>query len=96
MPLVVFVGLVLLAGWIFFVRATARSLGVLGLICRSRSRATVIWMLFYYNSSARESTTLLSWIVLVLFALILAMGMSWAHLRRSWSGQVDRRRQGRR
>ena len=31
-PLVVFVGLVLLIAWIVFVRATARSLGVLGII----------------------------------------------------------------
>ena len=38
MPLVVFVGLVLLAGWIYYLRVTARALGVLGICCRSRFR----------------------------------------------------------
>jgi hypothetical protein len=89
MPLVVFVGLVLLTAWIFFGRATARSLGVLGITLSIALAATVLWILLSYGLVSKDSTTLLSWIVLVLLALILAMGMSWSHLRRSWSGQVD-------
>jgi hypothetical protein len=89
MPLVVFVGLVLLVAWIFFGRATARSLGVLGITLSFALAATVVWILFRYGLVSTQSTTLISWIVLVLLAAILAMGMSWSHLRRSWSGQVD-------
>jgi hypothetical protein len=89
MPLVVFAGLVLLIAWIFFVRATARSLGVLGITLSVALAATAVWILFYYGLVSTQSTTLISWIVLVLMAAILAMGMSWSHLRRSWSGQVD-------
>jgi hypothetical protein len=89
MPLVVFVGLVLLTAWIFFGRATARSLGVLGIALSLALAATVIWILFYYGLVSSGSTTLISWIVLALLAAILAVGMSWSHLRRSWSGQVD-------
>jgi hypothetical protein len=89
MPLIVFVGLVLLTAWIFFGRATARSLGALGITVSFALAATVLWILFYYGLVSTASTTLLSWIVLVLLAFILAMGMSWSHLRRSWSGQVD-------
>jgi hypothetical protein len=89
MPLVVFTGLVLLTAWIFFGRATARSLGVLGIILSLALAGTVIWILFYYDLVTTANTTLLSWIVLALLAVILAMGMSWSHLRRSWSGQVD-------
>jgi hypothetical protein len=48
----------------------------------------VLWTLFYYNLVSSESTTLISWIVLVLFSAILAAGMSWAHLRNRWSGQA--------
>jgi hypothetical protein len=89
MPLVVFVGLLILTAWIFFVRATARSLGVLGIVLCLALAATVIWILFYYGLVSTASTTLISWIVLALLAAILAVGMSWSHLRRSWSGQVD-------
>jgi hypothetical protein len=48
----------------------------------------VLWALFQYNLVQRESTTLISWIVLILFSAILAAGMSWAHLRARWSGQA--------
>jgi hypothetical protein len=89
MPLVVFAGLVMLAAWIFFVRATARSLGVLGIILALALAGTAIWILFYFSLVSTADTILLQWIVLVLFAVILAMGMSWSHLRRGWSGQVD-------
>lgn len=87
-PLVALTGLVLLMGWIFFLRTTARSLGVLGLGLCVALAATVLWTLFYYNLVSSESTTLISWIVLVLFSAILAAGMSWAHLRNRWSGQA--------
>ena len=87
-PLVAFSGLVLLAGWFFFLRTTARSLGVLGLVLCLALSGVVLWGLFQYNFVSSESTTLISWIVLVLFSAILAAGMSWAHLRARWSGQA--------
>lgn len=87
-PLVLFVGIVLLMGWIFFVRTAAYSLGVLGLILCLALAGSVLWILFYFDLVSGENTTLLSWIVLVLFSAILAAGMSWAHLRARWSGQA--------
>ena len=87
-PLVAFSGIVLLMGWIFFLRTTAHSLGALGLVLCLGLGATALWSLFYYDLVTRESTELLSWIVLVLFSAVLAAGMSWAHLRARWSGQA--------
>jgi hypothetical protein len=88
-PLVALTGIVLLAGWIFFLRTTARSLGVGGIVLCVGLSVTVLWALFKYNVVSSESTTLISWIVLVLFSAILAAGMSWAHLRQRWSGQAS-------
>ena len=88
-PLVVFVGLVLLIAWIVFIRATARSLGVLGIILATALAGSVLWILFYYDLVDTASGDLLGWIVLALFAAILAAGMSWSHLRRGWAGQAD-------
>jgi hypothetical protein len=31
----------------------------------------------------------MTWVLMTLFAAILTAGMSWSHLRRRWSGQVD-------
>ena len=87
-PLVAFCGIVMLAGWLFFLNTTARSLGVVGIVLCVGLSVTVLWALFNYNIVTSRSTTLISWIVLVLFAAILAAGMSWAHLRARWSGQA--------
>jgi hypothetical protein len=87
-PLVLFVALVLLMGWIFFIRTAAKSLGALGMILCLALAGTVLWTLFYFDLVSRDSTSLLSWIVLAMFSAILAAGMSWAHLRNRWSGQA--------
>ena len=88
-PLVAFSGIILLAGWFFFLRTTARSLGMGGIVLCVGLAVTVLWALFKYNVVSSGSTTLISWIVLVLFSAILAAGMSWAHLRTRWSGQAS-------
>jgi hypothetical protein len=87
-PRVLFASIVLLMGWIFFLRTAAHSLGALGLILCLALAGTVLWTLFYFDLVSGESTTLLSWVVLALFSAILAAGMSWAHLRNRWSGQA--------
>ena len=89
MPIVVFVGLVLAAGWFFFVRTATRSLGTFGIILSVGLCATVLWILFRYGVVATSSTTLITWLSLVLLAGILTAGMSWSHLRKSWAGQAD-------
>jgi hypothetical protein len=88
-PLVAFSGLVMLAGWGFFLRTTARSLGTIGVFLCVALAGVVLWTLFYYDWVSIENGTLLSWLVLVLFSAILAVGMSWAHLRARWSGQAS-------
>jgi uncharacterized protein DUF6524 len=87
-PLVAFSGIVMLAGWIFFLRTTAQTLGTGGIVLFVGLSVVVFWALFKYNIVSSGSTTLIAWIVLVLFAAMLATGMSWAHLRKRWSGQA--------
>lgn len=88
-PLVIFIGLVLLVAWVVFVRATARSLGALGIVVSVAVAATVLWILVYYHIVDVANGTLVSWIVLALLSAILATGMAWSLLRKEWSGQSD-------
>jgi hypothetical protein len=88
-PLVVFVGLVLLVGWIVFLRATARSLGPVGLVLAVALAASILWIIIDYRLINPDNRATLSWVVLTLIAAILAAGMSWSHLRRRWAGQAD-------
>ena len=87
-------GLVLLVGWIFFVRTT-RARSAYSVSCSaSRSAATVLWALFHYDFVSSQSTTLLSWIVLVLFARFSRPGCRGRTCARA--GRARRRRRGRR
>jgi len=36
-----------------------------------------------------DSEGTIAWIVLIILSLILAVGMSWSHIRRRMSGQFD-------
>ena len=87
-PVVAFCGIIMLMGWIFFVRTTARSLGIGGIILCVGLAVVVFWALFKYHIVSSGSTTLIQWLVLILFSAMLAAGMSWAHLRARWSGQA--------
>jgi hypothetical protein len=89
MPLVVFVGVALLIGWIVFLRTTARSLGGLGVFLTAALLGTVFWILVFYGVVDRTNGVLLGWIILALLAAMLTAGMSWSHLQRRWTGRVD-------
>jgi uncharacterized protein DUF6524 len=89
MPLVVFVGVALLIGWIVFLRTTARSLGGLGVFLAAALLGTAFWILVFYGLVDRTNGALLAWIILALLAAMLTAGMSWSHLQRRWTGRVD-------
>jgi len=86
---IVFVGLVMLIAWIVFLRATTRSLGVVGIILAVALAASILWLLLEYDLVDPANRDTLAWVVLFLLAAILAAGMSWSHLRRRMAGQLD-------
>lgn len=88
-PLVLFVALCLIIGWAVFLRATARSLGPIGIVLAVALAASILWIVIYYGFIDPANSNTLGWVLLTLFAAILSAGMSWSHLRRSWSGQAD-------
>ena len=81
-------GIVLLIGWFVFLRATLSSIGPLGMVLALALFAALIWLIVSWGWVKLSSTGALVWIALVVLSLILAVGMSWAHLYRRWSGQA--------
>ncbi|MEE4362185.1 MAG: DUF6524 family protein [Pseudomonadales bacterium] len=88
-PVVVIIGLILLIGWIIFLRATFMAIGWLGVILGALLFAAIIWLFIDIGWLSLESTTALTWLALLLMSVILAVGVSWAHLRRMFSGQLS-------
>ncbi len=82
-------GIVLLIGWIMFLRATWNSLGPIGTVLAAAFFGIFIWLLVHWNLISLENPTVITWVVMVVLSLVLAVGMSWSHVRRRISGQYD-------
>jgi hypothetical protein len=85
-------GLLLLIGWIFFVRTTLSSIGALGLLLMAALFAAIVWWIVSKGWLDVSNRSAMAWIVLLILGLMLGVGMSWSHIRRRISGQasVDR------
>ena len=86
-PIQAVVGLVLLAVWIFFVHATWRSLGTLGVTLDSHF-AALIWLISSWGWLNTSSHTAMTWIALFFIACMLTLGLCWALIRVRVSGQA--------
>ena len=84
-----FVGLILLAGWAVYLVATKRSLGTLGTVLGAALIGTGIWFLSDIGLITAGSTTAIVWLSLIALATLLAVGLSWAHIWRRLSGQLE-------
>jgi uncharacterized membrane protein len=88
-PFVLFSGLVLVVAWVVFVRAGARALGFFGATLAVAVAGSILWMVIDFGLIDPANTTTLTWVLMTLLAAVLTAGMSWSHLRRRWSGQLD-------
>jgi hypothetical protein len=88
-PYVALAGLALIIGWIIFIRATLSSLGLLGIGLMVALCGCLLWLFYYWGWLTANSSGILVWLILIFMALILALGMSWSHIHRRMSGQVD-------
>jgi hypothetical protein len=87
-PLQAVCGIVLLIAWIVFPGATLKSIGVFGMVLAFALFAALIWLLASWGWLSLSNTNALTWVGLVVLAFILAVGMSWSHLYRRWTGQA--------
>jgi hypothetical protein len=82
-------GIVLLIGWIMFLRATWNSLGPIGTALAAVFFGVLIWLFVEWGFFALDDTVVIQWVVLCVLTSVLAVGMSWSHVRRKLSGQYD-------
>jgi hypothetical protein len=84
-----FLGVLLVAGWAIFLIATERSLGALGSIIGAAIIGTGIWLLVDLGVLHADSFNAVAWLALVALATLLAIGLSWSHIWRRLSGQLE-------
>lgn len=89
LPLKILAGVSLLIGFVIFVRATLRSIGTVGIGLALAFFMVVIWLLVDSDLLSLEQSKVLTTLILFVLASILAIGVSWSHIRRRISGQAD-------
>ena len=88
-PLIIFCGVVLLIGWAIYIRATITSLGIIGLVLAFAFFGSLLWVVIDLGIVPANSIEIITYIILVLLSCVLSIGMSWSHIRRRMSGQLD-------
>ena len=88
-PLHYFVGIILVAGWAIYLIATERSLGALGSIIGAAVIGTGIWLLVDLGVVHAGTVNTIVWLALFALATLLAIGLSWSHIWRRLSGQLE-------
>lgn len=88
-PVTALLALVLLIGYIIYLRATLRSIGAFGMLLILALVATILWVLYDQGFVDLNNPTVNTWIVLVTLSVVLAVGLSWSIVRRRLSGQAD-------
>lgn len=88
-PYVVLAGIILLIGWGVYLKATLNSLGLIGIIALAALFACLVWLFVYWGFLSVNDISAMAWIIEVLLAALLTIGMCWSHFTRRMSGQVD-------
>lgn len=83
------IGLLLVAGYLIYLRATLSSIGIVGIILILGILGALLWFLFSVGVLAFGNPVLNGWIAIIALSLILAVGMYWSVIWRRMSGQVD-------
>lgn len=83
------VGIILIIGWSIFLRATFRSLGMFGILLAGAFFGLLLWLLIDLGWIGHGNTNIVAWLALLGLSGVLAVGISWSHIRRRMTGQLD-------
>jgi hypothetical protein len=89
MPLKYLAGVVLLIGYVIYIRATLESIGRFGIGLLLAAFGLVLWFLADNGMFDVGSSEQVTWAALVVLSMIMAAGMTATFGKRSISGQVD-------
>lgn len=84
-----FVGVIILIAWIILIRATLGSLGTIGIILAAAFFGLAIWLVIDVIGLSTDNSRIISYIIGIMLASVLSIGVSWSHVRRRITGQVD-------
>lgn len=84
-----FICVLLIVGWAVYIRAAMRSLGIIGLLLATAFFSTLIWLIIDIGLVSPDNMRVIAYLIQILLAMVLSTGLSWSHVRRRLSGQMD-------
>lgn len=88
-PMTVLLGLLLLIGYIIYLRATIRSIGGFGMFLVLAVVAALVWVLYDWGVLSLENPDQNTWIGIFALSAVLGIGLGWSIVRRMLSGQYS-------
>ncbi len=88
-PLHFLAGALLVAGWVVYLQATRRSIGMAGALLVTAICGGVIWLLIDRQVVTASSGKGITRVILIAVSVVLGVGMSWSHFSRRLAGQAD-------
>ncbi|MEP5729164.1 MAG: DUF6524 family protein [Sulfitobacter sp.] len=85
----VLAGLILIIGYIIYLRATLRSIGGFGMCLVLGVVGALLWVLYDFGILVLDNANFNLWLALIALSFVLGIGLSWSHVRRALSGQAD-------
>lgn len=89
LALMALIGIIIIIGWVIFIRATYRSLGAFGTVLAVAFFGALIWVILVLVPVPRDNRDLIVYLIEFGLAGVLSAGLSWSHVRRRLSGQLD-------
>lgn len=89
LPFKILVGALLATGFIIYLHATFRSVGAGGLMLLVLIFGSAIWSLIAFGLLKLDSASAVTWVLEIVLATIMAIGISWSHVQRRLTGQID-------
>ncbi len=89
LPLKILVIIIALGCYIFYLSATFKSLGMLGIIILMAFCGTLIWLFVDQGWLDLSNSGILSWVMIFMISTVLGIGISWSHVKKRITGQFD-------
>lgn len=89
LPLAVLGGVILGIGYLIYLRATVRSIGIAGMLIVVALFAALVWVLIDFGILETGNSVTNQWLAIILASIVLGVGLTWSIVRRKISGQVD-------
>lgn len=89
LPLKILCCILVLGAYLFYVTATLKSLGALGILIVLAFCGTLVWLFVDQGWLDLQNSGILAWIFIVVISIALGLGISWSHIKKKITGQFD-------